>query len=53
MKKAILNKTYLFEWNAPSPISGTPVLTLNSTDYNFNRTRSSASVTAIGTIGGL
>mgnify|MGYP003135951738 CR=1 FL=1 len=48
MKKAILNKTYLFEWNAPSPISGTPVLSLNSTDYNFSRTRSSATVTAIG-----
>ena len=48
MKKAILNKTYLFEWNAPTPISGTPVLTLNSTDYNFSQTRSSASVTAIG-----
>ena len=48
MKKAILNKTYIFEWNAPSPISGTPVLTLNSTDYSFSQTRSSASVTAIG-----
>ena len=48
MKKAILNKTYLFEWNAPTPISGTPVLTLNSTNYNFSQTRSSASVTAIG-----
>ena len=48
MKKAILNKTYLFEWNAPTPISGTPVLTLNSVNYNFTQTRSSASVSAIG-----
>lgn len=48
MKKAILNKTYLFEWNAPTPISGTPVLTLDSVDYNFSQTRSSAAVSAIG-----
>jgi len=48
MKKAILNKTYLFEWNAPNPINGTPVLTINSTNYNFAQTRASASVSAIG-----
>jgi len=48
MKKAILNKTYLFEWNAPTPINGTPVLTLNSTDYSFTQTRAAASVSAIG-----
>lgn len=48
MKKAILNKTYLFEWNAPNPINGTPVLTINSTNYNFTQTRAAASVSAIG-----
>jgi len=48
MKKAVLNKDYLFEWNAPAPISGTPVLSLDSIDYNLTQTRSAATVSAIG-----
>ena len=47
MRKAIKDKNYLFEWNAPSPISGTPVLTLDSSNYNFSQSRSSATVSAI------
>jgi len=47
MRKAIKDKTYLFEWNAPSPISGTPVLILNAVNYNFSQSRSSATVSAI------
>ncbi len=48
MRKAITGQNYLFEWNAPTPISGTPVLTLDSINYNFSQTRSSAAVSAIG-----
>ena len=47
MRKAIKDKTYLFEWNAPSPISGTPTLILNAVNYNFSQSRSSATVSAI------
>jgi hypothetical protein len=47
MRKAVLNKDHTFEWIAPSPISGTPVLTLNSINYNLSQSRSSATVSAI------
>ena len=47
MRKAVLNKDYTFEWIAPSPISGTPVLTLNSINYNLSQSRANATVSAI------
>ena len=47
MRKAVLNKDYTFEWIAPSPISGTPVLTLNSINYNLSQSRTNATVSAI------
>lgn len=47
MRKAVLNKDLVFEWNAPSPISGTPTLALNGISYNFTQSRSSATVSAI------
>ena len=47
MRKAVLNKTYTFDWIAPSPISGTPVLTLDSINYDLNQSRSNATVTSI------
>ena len=47
MRKAVLNKDHTFEWIAPSPISGTPVLTLNSINYSLSQSRSSATVSAI------
>jgi hypothetical protein len=49
MRKAVLNKDYVFEWNAPTPINGTPVLTLNAIDYSLSQSRSSATVSAIAT----
>ena len=47
MKKAVLSKTYTFEFIAPLPISGTPVLTLNSINYSLTQSRSSATVSAV------
>ena len=47
MRKAVLNKSYTFEWIAPSPISGTPVLTLNSINYSLSQSRANATVSAI------
>jgi hypothetical protein len=47
MRKAVLNKDYLFEWNAPTPINGTPTFTINSNTLNLSQSRSSATVSAI------
>jgi hypothetical protein len=51
IKKAVLNQVYLFEWNSPSSVSGTPSLEVKtpSTTYTYSMTqgRSSATVSAI------
>ena len=47
MRKAVLNKNYSFEWIAPSPINGTPSLSLNSINYDLSNTRPNATVSAI------
>ncbi len=47
MRKAVLNKNYSFDWNAPSPINGTPSLSLNNINYDLSNTRPNATVSAI------
>ena len=47
MRKAVLNKNYVFDWNAPAPISGTPTLSLNSITYTFSQSRADATVSAV------
>tara|TARA_R100000388_G_C7243090_1_gene162961 strand:+ start:1717 stop:2664 length:948 start_codon:yes stop_codon:yes gene_type:complete len=47
MRKAVLNKDYVFDWNAPAPISGTPTLSLNSITYTFSQSRADATVSAV------
>jgi hypothetical protein len=48
MRKAVLNKNYSFEWIAPSPINGTPSLTLDGINYDLSLSRPNATVSAIG-----
>jgi hypothetical protein len=51
MMKAITGIDYLFEWNAPAPVIGTPTITFKvSSDVTLNMTHSrvNISVTAIG-----
>ena len=47
MRKAVLNKDYVFDWNAPAPISGTPTLSLNTITYTFSQSRADATVSAV------
>ena len=47
MRKAVLNKDYVFDWNAPTPISGTPTLSLNTITYSFSQSRADATVSAV------
>jgi hypothetical protein len=50
MKKAVTNLDYLFTWNSPKPISGTPVLSYVgpvAQDYSLVSSRADLSVTAI------
>jgi len=47
MRKAVLDKNYVFDWNAPAPISGTPTLSLNSITYTFSQSRADATVSAV------
>lgn len=51
MRKAVLNQSYLFQWNAPHPLSGTPNLTIKTTSSSFTyamtQGRADATVSAI------
>ena len=50
MRKAITSKDYLFEWNSPTPVSGTPTITIKASSTvtsNLNQSRADISVTAI------
>jgi len=51
MRKAILNQVYLFQWNAPHPLSGVPNIKISkpssSYTYAMDQSRSDATVTAI------
>lgn len=51
MRKAVYDQSYLFQWNAPHSVSGTPIITfkLSSGDVTANMTqgRSTATVSAI------
>jgi len=51
IRKAITGQDHMFEWNAPSPISGTPSITFKvSSDVtsNLSQSRANISVSAIG-----
>jgi hypothetical protein len=51
IRKAITGQDHMFEWNAPSPINGTPSITFKvSSDVtsNLNQSRANISVSAIG-----
>jgi len=51
IRKAITGQDHMFEWNAPSPISGTPSITFKvSSDItsNLSQSRANISVSAIG-----
>jgi hypothetical protein len=47
MRKAITNLDYLFQWNAPFPINGTPTITINGSTSSLSQNRAAVSVTAI------
>ena len=47
MRKAITNLDYLFQWNAPFPITGTPTITINGSTSSLSQNRAAVSVTAI------
>lgn len=51
MRKAITGEDYLFEWNAPAPLSGAPTLTVTGGALAFSsamtQSRANVSVTAI------
>jgi hypothetical protein len=50
MKKAVTNKDYVFTWNSPAPISGTPTVTfkaLSTVTSNLVHSRANISVSAI------
>jgi len=51
IRKAVTSQNYMFEWNAPKPINGTPSITFKASSTvtsNMNHSRADISVTAIG-----
>jgi len=51
MRKAVYNDSYLFHWNSPHPVSGTPVITFKASSGDntsvMTQGRASATVSAI------